>query len=63
MKKLFQLLFMVTPTIALAQQTNSVEMADGLFASGKIYVVVASLAIVLLGLFAYLIYLDKKFSK
>lgn len=52
---------------AMAQETANnmppVEMATGLYASGKIYVVVAVLVTILVGLFAYLIYIDKKISK
>ncbi|HMP91693.1 MAG TPA: CcmD family protein [Phnomibacter sp.] len=48
-----------------AQQTDSpgIEMADTMRSNGKIYVVVAVLATVLLGLFLYLIRLDKRISK
>jgi hypothetical protein len=45
----------------LLQQT--VEMADGLRAEGKIYVVVAVVTIVTLGLIAYLFSIDRKISK
>ena len=44
-------------------ESKPVEMATGLYASGKIYVVVAVLVTILVGLFAYLIYIDKKISK
>lgn len=40
-----------------------VEMADRFRADGKIYVVVAVIAVVLLGLLAYLFSLDRKVSK
>jgi hypothetical protein len=40
-----------------------VEMADSLRADGKIYVVVAVLLIIMLGLFYYLYTLDRKISK
>ena len=39
------------------------EMADGMYANGKIYVVVAVLATIFAGIFAYLIYIDRKVSK
>ena len=39
------------------------EMADALRASGKIYVVVAVLVTILLGLFIYVISLDRKIGK
>ncbi|MDO7885281.1 CcmD family protein [Hymenobacter cheonanensis] len=52
---------------ALAQ-TNAVaadqpEMADALRASGKIYVVVLVIVIILSGLLAYLVRLDRKVSR
>ena len=40
--------------------TKKVEMADQLRASGKIYVVIAVLVTILLGLIAYVIRLDRK---
>jgi CcmD family protein len=40
-----------------------VEMADGLRANGKIYVVIAVVVTILLGLFAYVIRLDRKISR
>jgi CcmD family protein len=53
--------------IASAQQmmssSTSVEMADGLYQSGKIYIVVIVIAIVFSGIVLYLIRLDKKISK
>ena len=52
-------LSMAFPMISMAQE---VEMADGLRQSGKIYVVVVVLSIILLGLFGFLWYLDKKVS-
>ncbi len=48
-----------------AQQTvqTSTTMADGMRSNGKIYVVVAVLLTILLGLIAYVIRIDKKVSK
>jgi CcmD family protein len=40
-----------------------VEMADGFRAEGKIYIVVAVVMIVLLGIFLYLFMLEKKLAK
>jgi len=40
-----------------------VEMADQLRASGKIYVVVAVLVVILLGLVLYVVRLDRKISR
>lgn len=46
---------------AMAQ--SEVEMADGMRAEGKIYVVVAIILIVLSGLVGYLVMLDRKVKK
>lgn len=50
---------------AQAQEVRdpAIQMADGMRANGKIYVVVAVLLTVLIGLFIYVIRLDKKISK
>jgi hypothetical protein len=42
---------------------QNVEMADEFRAEGKIYVVVAIVLIVLLGMIAYLFFLDRKVGK
>lgn len=42
---------------------SSVEMADAFRADGKIYVVVAVILVLLAGVFAYLIVLDRKLSR
>lgn len=54
----FMFLFLGT---AWAQE-ESVEMADIMRSNGKIYVVVAVLAVILLGVFIYLFKIDKKVS-
>jgi uncharacterized ion transporter superfamily protein YfcC len=46
-----------------AANTASIEMADGMRSNGKIYVVVGVLVIILIGLFAYLISIDRKVSR
>jgi K+-transporting ATPase A subunit len=52
---------------ALAQTTTAAadqpEMADALRANGKIYVVVLVIVIILSGLLAYLVRLDRKVSR
>ena len=53
---------------ALAQATNAAaadqpEMADALRASGKIYVVVLVIVIIISGLLLYLVRLDRKVSR
>ena len=48
---------------AFAQDTNTVEMATGLYQSGKIYVVVTVLSVIFVGIVVYLILLDRKISR
>lgn len=48
---------------SLYAQDDEVQMADGLRSSGKIYVVVAVLLTVFVGLILYLIRLDRKISR
>lgn len=43
--------------------SSDVEMADAMRESGKIYVVVAVLAVVFIGIIFYLISIDRKISK
>ena len=50
----------LSPLTLLAQE---VEMADSLRSSGKIYVVVAIVLVILLGLIGYLISLERKVSR
>ncbi len=47
-------------TVAANAQT---EMADTLRSNGKIYVVVTVLATIFAGIFAFLVYIDRKISK
>jgi len=66
MKKwIFMLLSNVITFSVMAQQGNNeaIEMADAMRASGKIYVVVLVVTVILTGLILYLIRLDKKVSK
>ncbi len=48
---------------AFAQQTSSVEMADALRSSGRIYVVIATIVIVFAGLAVYLFALDRRLKR
>ncbi|MEJ6710860.1 MAG: hypothetical protein QNK65_01625 [Flavobacteriales bacterium] len=57
------LLSIVFTTHGIAQQNNVVEMADVMRSNGKIYVVVAVLATIFIGLMIYLIRIDKKVQK
>jgi K+-transporting ATPase A subunit len=61
MKKILALLFTLLSLNLQAQQ--DVEMADQLRTDGKIYVVVAVVSIILLGLLLYLIRIDNKITK
>ncbi|QCK13446.1 CcmD family protein [Mangrovivirga cuniculi] len=74
MHKLFSILMNIITRISfntLAQSGNGEEvpvnsdvaMADALRADGKIYVVVAVLLIILVGLFAYLFRVERKIKK
>jgi len=64
MKKLsFLLLFLFAFTTTFAQQNNAVEMADALRSSGKIYVVITTIAIVFIGLAIYLFTIDRRLKK
>ena len=58
----FFLLNWLAFTVA-AQTADAPEMAGGLRASGKIYVVVAVVVVIIGGLLAYLITLDRKVSR
>ena len=60
MKKIISALFFVL--CSLFSFGQDVEMADGLRADGKIYVVVAVLVTILLGIILFLIMIDRKVS-
>ncbi|NTS42044.1 CcmD family protein [Flavisolibacter sp. BT320] len=49
-------------SLLLQAQENQVEMADTMRENGKIYVVVAVVLAILIGLILYLVRLDKKIS-
>lgn len=57
----FALLCLI-PFIGSAQNPQDVEMADSFRSDGKIYVVIAIMAIILAGLFIYLFMIGKKVS-
>jgi len=62
MKKwLLFVLFQVWAASVFAQQTGEkIEMADAMRASGKIYVVVLVVCVILTGLIVYLVKLDRR---
>jgi hypothetical protein len=59
-KNLAVLLLLVTPFFSNAQD---VEMADALRSNGKIYVVVIIIAVILAGLFIFLMSIDQRLRK
>jgi CcmD family protein len=74
MKKIIILLFITLSLSAFAQKdqyeitaedydNNTIEMADTMRSNGKIYVVVAVVMIVFIGLIGYTITIDRKISK
>jgi len=54
---------MLFSTVATFAQENEVEMADTMRSNGRIYVVVAVMLTILIGLILYIVRLDKKISK
>jgi len=60
---LFFCWMMTLPVMAQGDTTKPVEMADGLRANGKIYVVVLVLVTILAGVLFYVVRLDRKISK
>jgi CcmD family protein len=57
---LLLLAIILFPALTLAQE---IEMADVMRSNGKIYVVVAVVAVVLIGLLVYVALLDRKVSR
>ena len=63
MKAFFLLLVSITLSFTASAQANDIEMADQFRADGKIYVVIAVVSVVLIGLFAYLFRLERKVTE
>jgi CcmD family protein len=63
MKKLLFTLIVILMNIIPATAQDTVDMADLMRSSGKIYVVVAVAMVVLAGIFIYLITLDRKVTR
>lgn len=61
MKKITNIFLLFLCTLALNAQ--EVKMADSMRENGKIYVVIAVMLTILLGITLYLVRLDKKISK
>jgi len=62
MKKIIPFLVLLLTSLNLFAQ-EEVQMADQMRADGKIWVVVAVIAIVFVGIIAYLVLLDRKIRK
>ena len=62
MRKYLLLILLTLSSLATSAQ-QEVEMADTMRSEGKIYVVVAILVLILIGLVGYLVQLDRKVSK
>jgi CcmD family protein len=60
-------LLMCLQLISMAQPAGNaqppIDMADGLYQSGKIYVVILVIAVIFSGILTYLFLLDRKISK
>ncbi len=64
MKKIYVLAFLLLSyTVLFAQQNQPVEMADVMRSSGKIYVVIATITIIFIGLAIYLFSIDRRLKK
>lgn len=64
MKKiLLSFLMLFLSTFLFAQANNDVEMADQMRASGKIYVVIATIVVIFIGLAIYLFSIDRRLKK
>ena len=62
MKKIIPFLVLLLTSLNLFAQ-EEVQMADQMRADGKIWVVVAVIAIVFIGIITYLVMLDRKINK
>jgi CcmD family protein len=62
MKAFLLLLVSITLSFTASAQASDIEMADQFRADGKIYVVIAVVSVILIGLFAYLFRLEKKIA-
>ncbi len=57
------LLILLVSSFTLMAQQVDIEMADQFRADGKIYVVIAVVLLILVGIFIYLFNLDKKVTR
>ena len=63
MKTFLTFLVGFTLSFTASAQANDIEMADQFRADGKIYVVIAVVLLILVGIFIYLFNLDKKVTR
>lgn len=65
MKKIFSLFIMLLLNVVLLAQDGDkkVQMADTMRSNGRIYVVVAVVLTILIGLILYVVRIDRKISK
>jgi hypothetical protein len=63
MKKIFSLLVLLLTYTAIFAQPTDVEMADTMRSSGKIYVVIATIAIIFTGLAIFLFAIERRVKK
>jgi len=64
MKKISLLaLLLIVCSAVIAQTAQTVEMADAMRSSGKIYVVIVTIVIIFAGLAVYLFSIDRRLKK
>jgi len=63
MKKFFSTLLLLAISLQIFAQNAAASMEESVYASGKIYVVVACAAIILLGLILFLFSIDRRLKK
>lgn len=62
-KATFLMLLIFACSTVFAQQAQPVEMADFMYSSGRIYVVISTIVIVFTGLAIYLFSIDRRLKK
>jgi CcmD family protein len=63
MRKIFLLTILLAGSVTAFAQGQQVEMADAMRSSGKIYVVIATITIIFIGLAIYLFSIDRRLKK
>lgn len=63
LRKIILSLSLLLPSLLALAQENHVEMADTMRSNGKIYVVVAVIITIFIGIIIYLVRLDRKISR